>query len=265
MDQISSMDVRFYPAAAGSALPGDPSNLDFAQCLGYYNYNKVIISAGVNSQSGVGAPSGGRLRTGGCAEPGAGAPAALRGAEGCPAPESCGRRGQAAPPAAAAVGLAPGNLPPGRCSRGSEGRERQTAGKSSGRRSCSPWPANKGASRARSVRGGVGTCRTFPGRERLRLPARRAQPGGLGRPCEERTEPPPALFSRLSPALSWPVPNYRIIQTGGLSKSASAAGTGGGLTLRFGEGCHRSCSTTSVYSHLCGMCGVWSKRYSQKQ
>ncbi|XP_032606432.1 TOX high mobility group box family member 3 isoform X1 [Taeniopygia guttata] len=34
------MDVRFYPAAAGSALPGDPSNLDFAQCLGYYNYNK---------------------------------------------------------------------------------------------------------------------------------------------------------------------------------------------------------------------------------
>ncbi|XP_034644692.1 TOX high mobility group box family member 3 [Trachemys scripta elegans] len=28
------MDVRFYPAA------GDPSNLDFAQCLGYYSYNK---------------------------------------------------------------------------------------------------------------------------------------------------------------------------------------------------------------------------------
>lgn len=38
------MDVRFYPAAAGSSLPGDPSNLDFAQCLGYYSYNKVIIS-----------------------------------------------------------------------------------------------------------------------------------------------------------------------------------------------------------------------------
>uniref|UniRef100_A0A8C3C9S2 TOX high mobility group box family member 3 n=1 Tax=Cairina moschata TaxID=8855 RepID=A0A8C3C9S2_CAIMO len=34
------MDVRFYPAAAGSSLPGDPSNLDFAQCLGYYSYNK---------------------------------------------------------------------------------------------------------------------------------------------------------------------------------------------------------------------------------
>ncbi|NWX82073.1 TOX3 protein, partial [Nothoprocta ornata] len=29
------MDVRFYPAAAG-----DPSGLDFAQCLGYYSYNK---------------------------------------------------------------------------------------------------------------------------------------------------------------------------------------------------------------------------------
>uniref|UniRef100_A0A8B9MHK4 Uncharacterized protein n=1 Tax=Accipiter nisus TaxID=211598 RepID=A0A8B9MHK4_9AVES len=43
------MDVRFYPAAAGSSLPGDPSNLDFAQCLGYYNYNKVIIPAWVNS------------------------------------------------------------------------------------------------------------------------------------------------------------------------------------------------------------------------
>nr|XP_033796130.1 TOX high mobility group box family member 3 isoform X3 [Geotrypetes seraphini] len=35
------MDVRFYPAAAaGSSLPGDASNLDFSQCLGYYNYNK---------------------------------------------------------------------------------------------------------------------------------------------------------------------------------------------------------------------------------
>ncbi|XP_030367090.1 TOX high mobility group box family member 3-like isoform X2 [Strigops habroptila] len=31
------MDVRFYPSAAGSSLPGDPSNLDFAQCLSYYN------------------------------------------------------------------------------------------------------------------------------------------------------------------------------------------------------------------------------------
>ncbi|KAM6430353.1 TOX high mobility group box family member 3 [Liasis olivaceus] len=34
------MDVRFYPAASGSSLPGDPSSLDFAQCLGYYSYNK---------------------------------------------------------------------------------------------------------------------------------------------------------------------------------------------------------------------------------
>lgn len=47
-DQSTGMDVRFYPAAAGSSLPGDPSNLDFAQCLGYYSYNKVIIPAVVN-------------------------------------------------------------------------------------------------------------------------------------------------------------------------------------------------------------------------
>ncbi|OCT84360.1 TOX high mobility group box family member 3 [Xenopus laevis] len=32
------MDVRFYPAAAGNALSGDPSNLDFSQCLDYYSY-----------------------------------------------------------------------------------------------------------------------------------------------------------------------------------------------------------------------------------
>uniref|UniRef100_A0A670YUL1 Uncharacterized protein n=1 Tax=Pseudonaja textilis TaxID=8673 RepID=A0A670YUL1_PSETE len=38
------MDVRFYPAASGSSLPGDPSSLDFTQCLGYYSYNKVVIS-----------------------------------------------------------------------------------------------------------------------------------------------------------------------------------------------------------------------------
>lgn len=80
------MDVRFYPAAAGSALPGDPSNLDFAQCLGYYNYNKVIIPAGVNSS---------------CCCPGRfpadrswGSVGAWRlGAGGCSAPESCGLRG----------------------------------------------------------------------------------------------------------------------------------------------------------------------------
>ncbi|XP_053305803.1 TOX high mobility group box family member 3 isoform X2 [Spea bombifrons] len=33
------MDVRFYPAAAGNALPaGDASTLDFSQCLDYYSY-----------------------------------------------------------------------------------------------------------------------------------------------------------------------------------------------------------------------------------
>ncbi|CAG5852402.1 unnamed protein product [Menidia menidia] len=34
------MDVRFYPTAGGSSIPGDPPNLDFAHCLGYYNFNK---------------------------------------------------------------------------------------------------------------------------------------------------------------------------------------------------------------------------------
>ncbi|KAM5138645.1 TOX high mobility group box family member 3 isoform 2-T2 [Mantella aurantiaca] len=32
------MDVRFYPAAAGNALPGESPNLDFSQCLDYYTY-----------------------------------------------------------------------------------------------------------------------------------------------------------------------------------------------------------------------------------
>ncbi|XP_043937929.1 TOX high mobility group box family member 3 [Protopterus annectens] len=34
------MDVRFYPAGPGNTIPGDPSSLDFSQCLGYYGYNK---------------------------------------------------------------------------------------------------------------------------------------------------------------------------------------------------------------------------------
>ncbi|XP_054474569.1 TOX high mobility group box family member 3 [Anoplopoma fimbria] len=33
------MDVRFYPTAGGNSLPGEPANLDFAHCLGYYNFN----------------------------------------------------------------------------------------------------------------------------------------------------------------------------------------------------------------------------------
>ncbi|XP_040184604.1 TOX high mobility group box family member 3 isoform X1 [Rana temporaria] len=32
------MDVRFYPAAAGNALPGESPNMDFSQCLDYYTY-----------------------------------------------------------------------------------------------------------------------------------------------------------------------------------------------------------------------------------
>nr|XP_061796790.1 TOX high mobility group box family member 3-like isoform X1 [Nerophis lumbriciformis] len=34
------MDVRFYPNAGGNAIPGEPGNLDFSHCLGYYNFNK---------------------------------------------------------------------------------------------------------------------------------------------------------------------------------------------------------------------------------
>lgn len=230
MDQISSMDVRFYPAAAGSALPGDPSNLDFAQCLGYYNYNKVIIPRVLIPRAAAGPAArgpelglcrGGEARGWGCRS---------RSRGGCArrAPRGRGMLGPGKLRSAGPGGSsAPGNLPSGRCPGSSERCEQQTAGRSSGSRSCSPWPANKGASRARSVGGGVGTCRTFPGPEPRRLPALRTEPGGLGRPREERTEPPSDLFSWLSQALLWPGPNQRIIQTGGLSKSASAAGTGG--------------------------------------
>lgn len=35
------MDVRFYPSAGGNSIPGEPPNMDFAHCLGYYNFNKV--------------------------------------------------------------------------------------------------------------------------------------------------------------------------------------------------------------------------------
>uniref|UniRef100_A0A7N8WQM6 TOX high mobility group box family member 3 n=1 Tax=Mastacembelus armatus TaxID=205130 RepID=A0A7N8WQM6_9TELE len=35
-----TMDVRFYPTAGGNSIPGDPPSLDFAHCLGYYNFNK---------------------------------------------------------------------------------------------------------------------------------------------------------------------------------------------------------------------------------
>ncbi|TNN69609.1 TOX high mobility group box family member 3 [Liparis tanakae] len=39
------MDVRFYPAAGGNPLPGEASNLDFAHCLGYYNFNKSVSAS----------------------------------------------------------------------------------------------------------------------------------------------------------------------------------------------------------------------------
>lgn len=44
-----TMDVRFYPSAGGNSIPGDPPNLDFAHCLGYYNFNKVNIMLCTNS------------------------------------------------------------------------------------------------------------------------------------------------------------------------------------------------------------------------
>ncbi|KAF3832325.1 hypothetical protein F7725_025990 [Dissostichus mawsoni] len=34
------MDVRFYPTAGGNSIPGEPPNMDFSHCLGYYNFNK---------------------------------------------------------------------------------------------------------------------------------------------------------------------------------------------------------------------------------
>ncbi|XP_067906014.1 TOX high mobility group box family member 3 isoform X4 [Heterodontus francisci] len=48
------MDVRFYPAAAGNTIPGEPSNLDLSQCLGYYSYNKF---AGNNNYMNMADPS----------------------------------------------------------------------------------------------------------------------------------------------------------------------------------------------------------------
>ncbi|XP_071973798.1 TOX high mobility group box family member 3 isoform X1 [Engystomops pustulosus] len=38
------MDVRFYPVAAGNALTGESSNLDFSQCLDYYTYKYAMRS-----------------------------------------------------------------------------------------------------------------------------------------------------------------------------------------------------------------------------
>ncbi|MCI4393031.1 hypothetical protein PGIGA_G00152730 [Pangasianodon gigas] len=34
------MDVRFYPSSGGTSIPGDPQNMDFSHCSGYYSYNK---------------------------------------------------------------------------------------------------------------------------------------------------------------------------------------------------------------------------------
>lgn len=115
------MDVRFYPAAAGSALPGDPSNLDFAQCLGYYNYNKVIIPAGVNSSCCCpepGAPSGrGGSGLGDARSPGRCARRSPRG-RGMPSP---GKLRSAGPDGSSCGGARPGEPALGPVLAGSEG------------------------------------------------------------------------------------------------------------------------------------------------
>lgn len=113
LDQSTGMDVRFYPAAAGSSLPGDPSNLDFAQCLGYYNYNKVIIPASGNScrrgrgrfpeSRSRGSVGAGRRGARGCPKA-PGPPAGPCGAVGRPAAESWRRRVSAGPPPSSSSG-----------------------------------------------------------------------------------------------------------------------------------------------------------------
>ncbi|KAJ8412838.1 hypothetical protein AAFF_G00104200 [Aldrovandia affinis] len=55
------MDVRFYPSAGGNAIPGDPSNLDFPHCLGYYSYNKFGNN---NSYMNMAEANGGLLAAG---------------------------------------------------------------------------------------------------------------------------------------------------------------------------------------------------------
>lgn len=202
------MDVRFYPAAAGSALPGDPSNLDFAQCLGYYNYNKVIIPAGVNSSccSRAGSP-----RTGVVAPSG-------RGGSGLGDARSPGR---VRPPLSAELGDARSRkVVVGGA--GAAGPGAFSCGARPGGPALGPVLGRFGGVRAAESREEPGEAILLPmAGEQRRVPSAqrsrwgrdlpnfpRAAPdasgtarGGLGRPRQERTEPPSALFSRLSPAL----------------------------------------------------------------
>lgn len=218
------MDVRFYPAAAGSSLPGDPSNLDFAQCLGYYNYNKVIIPACVvipraaaragSPRAGVRAPSGrggaglGDARGGGARPPVPEGPWDARPREGGGAGSS--RPGRPAPPPS----LPPAG--PGRClscpEPGRLGSLREPGGPARNFRVRVPLPAaadKRRLSRAQPSWLGPGLAELFPGLEPLRLSRRPGgAPAGLGRPCEGgEGAPPSALLFRVIPALLWPVSN----------------------------------------------------------
>ncbi|KAI5088750.1 TOX high mobility group box family member 3 isoform X1 [Silurus meridionalis] len=62
------MDVRFYPSSGGTSIPGDPQNMDFSHCSGYYSYNKF----GNNNNYMNMADANGSLLTGGDTESGLG-------------------------------------------------------------------------------------------------------------------------------------------------------------------------------------------------
>lgn len=227
------MDVRFYPAAAGSSLPGDPSNLDFAQCLGYYNYNKVIIPACVDSSCccrdrvpesrTLGSVGAGTLGAGGCprdARPReAGGGERPRGRE-----QRSGRAGGSASPPSCCRGSPRGDPPARPQPRPAAWYEAPTDPRvTSGCESLSPRPRNKRRFAQRAPWAArAGTCGTSsPGWGGC------GRPGGsdralvaLGRPCEGGDEShPSALLFRMIPALLRPVSNSEgLYQTGGLSK-----------------------------------------------
>lgn len=188
------MDVRFYPAAAGSSLPGDPSNLDFAQCLGYYNYNKVIIPACVNSwcccqgwdpRAGAGAPSG----RGGSGPGMLGSPRRRAAAAGRPSPESWRRRVSAGPEPEPRRSSC-------RCPGSARGRfsELETQTDRPGTRGARPSPPRAGTKGAVPGAQPLGLSRRSPnlcpGRCRCHGGSGRALVE-LGRPCEGGDGAPP--------------------------------------------------------------------------
>lgn len=208
------MDVRFYPAAAGSSLPGDPSNLDFAQCLGYYNYNKVIIPACViiaraaaragSPRAGVRAPSGrggaglGDARGGGARPPVPAGPWDARPREGGGAGSS--RAGRPAPPPSRRGGGPAGQAAASlaRCLGVSVPSESQAGPRvTSGCGSLSPRPRTKGGFPERSLRGSGRDLLNFsPGWSRCGSPGGRGAPRrGSGVPAREGRGRLPLLCS----------------------------------------------------------------------